>query len=145
MSKTKNPIAATMEHMMPVGTIIEWCPVEGSGVDLSTPAKVAAYYGFGTWEAYGTGQATVGTDSSHAPNTTWGNRTITLTTENMPATLPIGYGVDQEGGRNVIDTSVVLRGAVRYDTAQINANVNGVTPVNIEGPSIAVYRWRRIA
>lgn len=123
MSKTKNPIAATMEHMMPVGTIIEWCPVEGSGVDLSTPAKVAAYYGFGTWEAYGTGQATVGTDSSHAPNTTWGNRTITLTTENMPATLPIGYGVDQEGGRNV----------------------NGVTPVNIEGPSIAVYRWRRIA
>ena len=75
MSKTKNPIAATMEHMMPVGTIIEWCPVEGSGVDLSTPAKVAAYYGFGTWEAYGAGRATVGTTSSHEPGETWGGST----------------------------------------------------------------------
>ena len=79
MSKTKNPNAATMEHMMPVGTIIEWCPVEGSGVDLSTPEKVRAYYGFGTWEAYGQGRMLLGVSGSHGAGSTGGEEKHTLT------------------------------------------------------------------
>ena len=35
-------MAALKEQLLPVGSIIEWCPVSG-GPDLSTPAKVAAY------------------------------------------------------------------------------------------------------
>ena len=61
-----NIMAAIKEQLLPVGSIIEWCPVSG-GPDLSTPDKVAAYYGFGQWEAFGTSQATVGTDKLHAP------------------------------------------------------------------------------
>lgn len=145
MSKTKNPIAATMEHMMPVGTIIEWCPVEGSGVDLSTPAKVAAYYGFGTWEAYGAGRATVGTTSSHEPGETWGAAQMTLTNANMPIDIPLSYGGRGSNGNVCIDRSVVYLNGTHDGTAYVGGNVSGATPVNIEGPSIAVYRWRRIA
>ena len=145
MSKTKNPIAATMEHMMPVGTIIEWCPVESSGVDLSTPAKVAAYYGFGTWEAYGAGRATVGTTSSHEPGETWGAAQMTLTNANMPIDIPLSYGGRGSNGNVCIDGSVVYLNGTRNGTAYVGGNVSGATPVNIEGPSIAVYRWRRIA
>ena len=63
----------------------------------------------------------------------------------MPTTLPLSYGDSRSGGRTVIDANAVLQQATRHDTAQINANVNGAEPINIEGPSIAVYRWRRIA
>lgn len=45
----------------PIGYIFSWAPADGSP-DLSTPAKVAAYFGFGTWAAYGTGQVLVGLD-----------------------------------------------------------------------------------
>lgn len=146
--ETANPLGVAvimaMQKLLPVGSIIEWCPVDG-GPDLSTPDKVAAYYGFGQWEAFGTSKATVGTDSLHAPGTTWGNREITLNAANMPTTLPLSYGDRNSGDRTVIDANVVLKHATRYNTAQINANVNGAEPINIEGPSIAVYRWRRIA
>ena len=146
--ETANPLGVAvimaMQKLLPVGSIIEWCPVDG-GPDLSTPDKVAAYYGFGRWEAFGTSQATVGTDKLHAPGTTWGNREITLNAANMPTTLPLSYGDSRSGGRTVIDANAVLQQATRHDTAQINANVNGAEPINIEGPSIAVYRWRRLA
>lgn len=143
MSTYANEMAAIKSQLMPVGTIIEWCPVSG-GPDLSTPDKVAAYFGFGTWEAFGTSQATVGTDKLHAPGTTWGNRTITLEAANMPTTLPLSYGDSRSGGRTVIDAALPCCSRQR-GTTQINANVNGAEPINIEGPSIAVYRWRRIA
>lgn len=113
MSTYANEMAAIKSQLMPVGTIIEWCPVSG-GPDLSTPAKVAAYYGFGRWEAFGTSQATVGTDSLHAPGTTWGNRTITLEAANMPTTLPLSYGDSRSGGRTVIDANAVLQQATRH-------------------------------
>lgn len=145
MSKIKNPIAATMEHMMPVGTIIEWAPVSGGSVDLSTADKVRAYYGFGTWEAYGAGRATVGTDSLHAPGTTWGVREVTLTNANMPINIPLSYGGGGSNGNVCIDGSVVYLNGTRDGTAYVGSNVNGPTPVKIEGPSISVYRWRRIA
>lgn len=79
MSMFSNPLAFIKSQLMPVGTIIEWSPVEGGGVDLSTPAKVAAYYGFGTWELYGAGRMLLGTDSSHAVGSTGGAEQVTLT------------------------------------------------------------------
>lgn len=60
MSLFSNPLAFIKSQLMPVGSIIEWSPVSGNGTDLSTAAKVAAYYGFGTWEAYGPGRMLLG-------------------------------------------------------------------------------------
>ena len=36
-----NIIAQVLERMMPVGSIVEWAPVDSGDTDLSTPAKVA--------------------------------------------------------------------------------------------------------
>lgn len=48
--QTPNDITAVLERLLPVGSIVEWSPVDSGKADLSTPEKVAAYYGFGTWE-----------------------------------------------------------------------------------------------
>lgn len=44
--ETANPLGVAvimaMQKLLPVGSIIEWCPVSG-GPDLSTPDKVAAH------------------------------------------------------------------------------------------------------
>lgn len=85
MSLFSNPLAFIKSQLMPVGTIIEWSPVSGDGTDLSTAAKVAAYYGFGTWEAYGPGRMLLGADSSHAIGSTGGAEQVTLTKENLPS------------------------------------------------------------
>lgn len=37
-------------YQVPVGYIFDWLPVEGSEVDLSSPGKVNAYFGYGTWK-----------------------------------------------------------------------------------------------
>ena len=84
MSLFSNPLAFIKSQLMPVGTIIEWSPVSGDGTDLSTAAKVAAYYGFGTWEAYGPGRMLLGADSSHAAGSTGGSEQVTLTEEQLP-------------------------------------------------------------
>lgn len=78
MSTYANEMAAIKSQLMPVGTIIEWCPVDG-GPDLSTPDKVAAYYGFGEWEAYGAGRMTLGQSASHVVGSTGGEETHKLT------------------------------------------------------------------
>lgn len=67
--QANNIIAQVLERMLPVGSIVEWSPVEGGKADLSTPAKVAAYYGFGTWEAYGRGQFLLGVGGATRPGT----------------------------------------------------------------------------
>lgn len=51
--QTPNDITAVLERLLPVGSIVEWSPVDSGKADLSTPEKVAAYYGF-------TSQYTVG-------------------------------------------------------------------------------------
>lgn len=84
MSTYANEMAAIKSQLMPVGTIIEWSPVSGDSTDLSTPAKVAAYYGFGTWEAYGSGRSTVGADGTHGAGATWGEASHTLTEDELP-------------------------------------------------------------
>lgn len=145
MSKTKNPIAATMEHMMPVGTIIEWCPVEGSGVDLSTPAKVAAYYGFGTWEAYGQGRMLLGADNGHAANSIGGEAEVTLQKAQIPEYLDVVYVDGNSGSNPGIAGGVVYSGSNWEGTVSCPLNNNGGQPHNNMPPYIAVYRWRRIA
>ena len=65
---------------VPVGGIIEW---DGTGLigapDLSTPEKVAAVYGYGTWERYGVDRVTVGAGGEYAAGSTGGEKEHTLT------------------------------------------------------------------
>ena len=70
---------------VPIGGIIEW---DGTGLtgapDLSTPEKVAAVYGYGTWERYGTDRVTVGAGGEYAAGSTGGEKEHTLTTNEGP-------------------------------------------------------------
>lgn len=82
--KTQNEIAQVLERMLPVGSIVEWAPVEGDNTDLSTPEKVAAYYGFGTWEAYGSGRMPLGASSAYPLGSEGGEATVKLTEAQLP-------------------------------------------------------------
>lgn len=145
--KTQNEIAQVLERMLPVGSIVEWAPVDGDNTDLSTPEKVAAYYGFGTWEAYGSGRMLLGVSGSHAVGSTGGEEMHTLTQSELPKIVgkfsrpPIRYSEENENVR-----------AVFYGKSNLGPNI----VQNVENPSggnahenmppyITVYRWRRIA
>lgn len=75
---------------VPVGGIIEW---DGTGLtgapDLSTPEKVAAVYGYGTWERYGTDRVTVGAGGEYEAGATGGEKAHTLTVAELPKILAI--------------------------------------------------------
>lgn len=168
--ETANPLGVAvimaMQKLLPVGSIIEWCPVSG-GPDLSTPAKVAAYYGFGQWEAFGAGRSTVGADNGHAAGATWGEASHTLTEGELPklsgqigsgeGSLSGGSGssgVFRLGGTGIVNTDGV--GAVfsapqmvgiesRIFGRAVNIEFGGGQAHNNWQPSVAVYRYRRIA
>lgn len=128
----------------PIGYIFSWAPVGGSP-DLSTPAKVAAYFGFGTWAAYGTGQVLVGLDAGQTefatPGKTGGEKTHTLTVSEL-ASHRHAYAVD---------TSVTYTGTPGYDMFKVadsgssnTGETGGNQPHNNLQPYVVVYRWQRV-
>ncbi len=149
---TPKALRNAMERMMPVGTIIEWAPVSGSTVDLSTADKVKTYYGFGTWEAYGAGRGTVAVGGGHAIGTTWGEAGHTLTESEMPkhyhsiaSSFETQYATEWPAW-TMYDNSTGQFPSTGYkrnewQTTSVGANAAH----NNWQPSIAVYRWRRIA
>lgn len=166
--ETANPLGVAvimaMQKLLPVGSIIEWCPVDG-GPDLSTPDKVAAYYGFGEWEAYGAGRSTVGADDAHLAGTQFGSDThkhrsslryreyfSSISGEAYRLLTGLDYdsgteqnavyaGNDSEGLRNAGE----LGGTVDSPGMQIYTVNMTSESVSSFHPSVAVYRWRRIA
>lgn len=159
MSKAINDISAVLERMLPVGSIVEWAPVDGSAVDLSTPEKVAAYYGFGTWEAYGSGRMLLGVNGSHAIGSTGGEEThrhgiwqacayMRLNDNNTIDTIDGGSYTNQgntqawSGTRKVDVSGHMYTNTASQDRA---VAVTGVTEhVTAMPPYITVYRWQRI-
>ena len=152
-----NIIAQVLERMMPVGSIVEWAPVDGGDTDLSTPAKVAAYYGFGTWEAYGSGQMLLGVSSSHAIGSTGGEENVTLALRQIPSHAHYerldfsGFGVRNlaaspgtgEGSGKVFIAQDAGSSASEYYVQTDQAG--GGQSHNNMPPYITIYRWRRIA
>lgn len=152
-----NIIAQVLERMMPVGSIVEWAPVDSGDTDLSTPAKVAAYYGFGTWEAYGSGQMLLGVSSSHAIGSTGGEENVTLVLQQIPSHAHYerldfsGYGVRNlaaspgtgEGSGKVFSADDTGSSTSEYYVQTETAG--GGQAHNNMPPYIAIYRWRRIA
>ena len=152
MGKAENPVSEVigqfskiMEKLLPVGSIIEWAPVEGgANVDLTTPQSVSNYYGFGTWEAYGSGQMLLGVSSSHAVGSTGGEETHTLTIDEMPShnhNVNLGYG---SGGMGSGCGRVDANNPANRNWGPTGTSGGGQSHNNMP-PYITVYRWRRTA
>lgn len=142
--QANNIIAQVLERMLPVGSIVEWSPVEGGKADLSTPAKVAAYYGFGTWEAYGSGQMLLGVSDGHAIGSTGGEETHRLTINEMPShnhNVNLGYG---PGGMGSSCGRVDANNPANRNWGPTGMSGGGQSHNNMP-PYITVYRWRRTA
>lgn len=137
---------------VPIGGIIEW---DGTGLtgapDLSTPEKVAAVYGYGTWERYGTDRVTVGAGGDYAAGSVGGEKEHTLTVDEMPSHSHEitkmswgGNGLNNEIDHNynfwVFDKS----NKAKIDISYLQA-AGGGQPHNNMQPYIGTYRYRRIA
>lgn len=141
--QANNIITQVLERMLPVGSIVEWSPVDGGNADLSSAEKVAAYYGFGTWEAYGSGQMLLGVSDSHAVGSTGGEETHSLTLEELPERVNIDYAQDHTPGYN---PAIFGLWASAIPTNAYSIGIGGKNePFSILPPYITIYRWRRIA
>lgn len=132
---------------MPVGFLFEWLPVAGQQTDLSTPEKVAAYFGYGTWQEI-TGRFLYGRSGSHQPGSTGGAETVALTADqNGPHNHVVSRGFYNTPG-NLGIPGGVFKG--NYDAAETwsihyTENSGAGQPHNNLPPYLAVYIWQRIA
>lgn len=134
---------ADKRFQMPIGYIFEWASVLEQSVDLSTPEKVAQYFGYGTWAAFGAGQFLLGAGGSYQAGNTGGEAEHTLTIDEIP---PHGHNLNGGWGQGGTDSG-------QWRTDQNKPKTNwGVTQPRGGGqahnnmpPYIVVYRWQRIA
>ena len=138
---------------VPIGGIIEW---DGTGLtgapDLSTPEKVAAVYGYGTWERYGTDRVTVGAGGEYEAGSVGGEKTHALTVAELPKDIGNFDAITWETN-NIYTTgafSVWQRHKDRTFPAGESAGdaiftlSGGGAAHNNMQPYIATYRYRRI-
>lgn len=140
---------------VPIGGIIEW---DGTGLtgapDLSTPEKVAAVYGYGTWERYGTDRVTVGAGSDYKAGATGGEKEHKLVIGEIPYHDHDQYGITSDGNAN----RVVYKDKTGDFSGGYAATINWITDKeklttggcgnskahNNMPPYISTYRYRRI-
>ena len=137
---------------VPIGGVIEW---DGTGLasapDLSTPDKVATFYGYGTWERYGVDRVTVGAGGAYTASATGGEKEHTLTVDEMPKhkhyanNYTNGYpgsSVETDKYTTMLD---YIPGAGSTKIFASVAETGGSKPHNNMQPYIVAYRYRRIA
>lgn len=137
---------------VPVGGIIAW---DGTGLtgapDLSTPEKVAAVYGYGTWERYGTDRVTVGAGGDYAAGSVGGEKEHTLTEDEMAkhshqihnmswGGVGLTVNFDRNGSYWVYDTANTSPIGINY-----LQDAGGGQPHNNMPPYVGTYKYRRIA
>lgn len=132
---------------VPVGGVIEW---DGTGIpnapDLSTPEKVAAFYGYGTWERYGVDRVTIGAGGEYAAGSTGGEKEHTLNIKEIPS-----HQHQLHGWALSVTSAAATQYAPtypydQYDNTQLMTRpVGGGQPHNNMQPYIGTYRYRRIA
>jgi hypothetical protein len=129
---------------VPVGGVIEW---DGTGIpnapDLSTPEKVAAFYGYGTWARYGVDRITVGAGGEYDAGSTGGEKTHTLTVEEMPShnhNALYGGGSGSQYGFSIERNSI----PGQYESYALQ-NTGGSKPHNNMPPYVGTYKYRRIS
>lgn len=129
---------------LPIGYIFEFDPTGIAGApDLSTPEKVHNYFGYGTWERYGTDRVTVGAGGEYAAGSTGGEKEHTLTVKEMPEhnhSALCGDGSNSQYGFRIVENSV----SGQFEKYAIQ-HAGGSQPHNNMQPYIATYRYRRIA
>ena len=137
---------------LPLGYIFEFDPTGIAGApDLSTPEKVHSYFGYGTWERYGTDRVTVGAGGDYAAGSVGGEKEHTLTVDEMPSH---SHKIDSmswggNGLNNEISHNYNFWVYDRNNNAPISSDylqaAGGNNPHNNMQPYIAPYRYRRIA
>lgn len=139
---------------VPVGGVIEW---DGTGLigapDLSTPEKVAAVYGYGTWERYATDRVTVGAGKDYAAGSVGGEAKHALTVAELPKNigkfdaLSWASNNDLTGGAFTVDQrhrDKTMPGGTNVGDALFTLSGGGAAHNNMP-PYIANYKYRRIA
>lgn len=131
---------------VPVGGVLEW---DGTGIpnapDLSTPEKVAAFYGYGTWERYGVDRVTIGAGGEYAAGSTGGEKEHTLTIEEMPRHKHSVMSTDgQTTSQRFYPVQMVTKPGELTDNNAI-LHTGGSQPHNNMQPYIGAYKYRRIA
>jgi len=132
---------------VPVGGVIEW---DGTGIpnapDLSTPEKVAAFYGYGTWERFGVDRVTIGAGGEYAAGSTGGEKEHTLTIAEIPS-----HQHQLHGWAIAITGSASTQYVPSYPFDKYDNTILTTRPVgegqphNNMQPYIGTYRYRRIA
>ena len=130
---------------VPVGGVIEW---DGTGIpnapDLSTPEKVAAFYGYGTWARYGVDRVTIGAGGEYAVGSTGGEKEHTLTIAEMPSHNHSVMSTDgQTTSQALYPVQMVTKPGEFADKNAI-LQTGGSQPHNNMQPYIGVYKYRRI-
>lgn len=142
---------------VPIGGIIEW---DGTGLtgapDLSTPEKVAAVYGYGTWEAYGAGRVTLGVGGKYVVGSEGGEETHLIAAEEIPSLdmgiyvngnidYPIGCWETTDGQYEFCNAEVTWTKKKCSQDVKARLDNYNQSGTNIMQPYRTVYRWRRIA
>lgn len=134
---------ADQRFQMPIGYVFEWASVPGQSVDLSTPEKVAQYFGYGTWAAFGEGQFLLGNGGGYQAGNTGGEAEHTLTRDELPQyAYCYVYGAPTDAKPNKI---AYLNTTSGRDIGFGRAKLGNGSAHNNMPPYIVVYRWQRIA
>lgn len=137
----------------PVGYIFEFDPAGLDGApDLTTPEKVAEYFGYGVWARYGDGRVTVGVvDGKYATGATGGEATHTLSEAEMPrhSHKIVNMSWGGKGLNSDINSDYNFWTYDKGNKAPISEEYirkdGDNQPHNNMQPYIVVYRYRRIA
>lgn len=139
---------------VPVGGVIEW---DGTGLtnapDLSTPEKVAAIYGYGTWERYGIDRVTVGAGGDYAAGSVGGEAKHALTVAELPKDIGKFDAISWANNNSL------TRGAFTVEQRHLDRTMPSGTDAgdalftlsgggaahNNMPPYIGTYKYRRIA
>nr|WP_317399323.1 hypothetical protein [uncultured Gemmiger sp.] len=144
---------AEARFQMPVGYIFDWAPVKGQNTDLSTPEKVAQYFGYGTWQEI-TGRFTFAHDASHEVGSTGGEASHVLTQAELPdMTLPVTTIV-RNGSAGIQNDYGASGNRIMTNTDAATLEVTNLASLKTGGrnaahnnmpPYLTVYKWQRIA
>lgn len=139
---------ADQRFQMPIGYVFEWASVPGQSVDLSTPEKVAQYFGYGTWAAFGEGQFLLGVGGGYSAGETGGEATHTLTQRELP-NVTVGVEVAFSGPSGSVMYTTTNAGIVGnpYNSADAGKTkpLGSGQAHNNMPPYLVCYRWQRIA
>lgn len=139
---------------VPVGGVIEW---DGTGLtnapDLSTPEKVAAIYGYGTWERYGIDRVTVGAGGDYAAGSVGGEAKHALTVAELPKDIG-KFDAISWANNNSLTRGTFTVEQRHLDRTMPSGTDTGDALFTLSGggaahnnmpPYIGTYKYRRIA